>query len=89
MNFGSIHLKHGDSHNKDQEGGNQVEYALNEELSEIGDGLKLQRSLPSQSSSEEAQRSEALVNQTAMKAAPMANAMRSPRDAPANIYGRW
>lgn len=44
------------------------------------------RYTPSQRSSDEAHRSDACVNQTAMKAAPIARAPSRPRALPAKIY---
>lgn len=46
----------------------------------------MRENILSQSSSDFCQRLEALVNQTAMKAAPMESAMRRPRREPANIW---
>ena len=85
FSLGSVQLEHTDSHNKDQDGGDERECAYDPHSSKCVETIS-KRSLPSQISSDFFQRSEALVNQMAIKVAPMAAAMRNPRAEPANIW---
>jgi len=85
LSLGSVQLEHANTHNEDQEGGDERECAYNPQSSKIGEAIAT-RSLPSQSSSDFRQRSEALVNQMAMNVAPMTAATRKPSAEPAKIW---
>ena len=85
LSLGSVQLEHTDAHNEDQDGGDKRECAYDPHSSNIVKP-SLPEALPSQISSDFAQRLEAFVNQMAINVAPMAAAMRKPSAEPAKIW---
>ena len=78
---GIVHFKHGDTHDEDHEGSDQLKYACWKTCQGCSDGWD-KRCVPSHNSSEFDQRFLAWVNQIAMNAPPIATAMAKPTKAP-------
>ena len=83
----AIHLEHGNTHDEDNDWGNQFKDSW--EKREVSGRDKLRKTnVPSHKASDLDHRSLAFVNQTAMKAAPMARAIKRPVAEPAKICQR-
>ena len=80
-----VQLEHGDTHNKDQNCGNEFEYSCELKLKNRPINASIAESLPSQRSSDFLYRSEALVNQMTMNTVPIVTAMRKPIAEPRKI----